>query len=245
MEYRWGMLGKPYNGDRDVALTFDNYVNEHHLYLRKHNEVIKIEFANIVTYIKRGLHYRFNLYDDNEEFTFRDYGKLKDFTWKRVAIESDHALTYPVIKKTYLERLRSSPKIPIEKVTEIMDEGRVYGLHMTLERDGNVTSGRLSIDPIHKNDISINIYRDGVYENLTDIQQVLDMLGESDVIGIHVLTGDEIDLLIMVNDYKVKEYIDKLVTIYDKLRDYLTHNNTPLGTVINNIDLYHCLSYGV
>jgi len=52
-------------------------------------------------------------------------------------------------------------------------------------------------------------------------------------------------LLLLVEDEKTRERINKVMFIVDRAKEYLQQNHIPLRTVIENLDLYYCLSYGL
>jgi len=176
-------------------------------------------------------------------YTFRDYGQLKNFTWKSTSI---------VIKKSYLNKLWDSREIPRNIVTKAINEGRVYGLNVILEdydyMTGKPYSAKLYVLPIHPDtEEEIWIFRPDDYESPDDVQRVLDILGESRVIGIYVQLEDHCisSLIIKINDSKTKWFIDKLITVYRKFRYDFQDNDISLGAVLDNLDLYYCLSFGV
>jgi len=50
---------------------------------------------------------------------------------------------------------------------------------------------------------------------------------------------------LFVEDEKTRERINKVMFIVDRAKEYLQQNHIPLRTVIENLDLYYCLSYGL
>ena len=176
-------------------------------------------------------------YEYYEDYTFRYYGKLKDFSWY---FQKSRKMTYLITKRSYIRKFREAPFVLLEDVTKDVNEGRVYELY--LGRSFPLTVA-LVIHPVHTRDIVV-IARKNIEESFRDYERLLENLGEADVIGIHAEVDFSDNLLIRVDD-RMKVFLDKLIIIYTRLSKYLTEYDIPLGTVLDNIDLYHCLSYGV
>ena len=179
------------------------------------------------------------LFSDIRDYTFRYYGKVKDFTWY-----DEETL---VTTRSHLEYMKNSPKLSINHIDEEVLAGRVYGITLIdLESANRVNSRLTRLDDI---DNWSFLYRYGSPESVSDIEKFLNMIAGADVIALHTRVGHEVDYvhdIILLVDDNTKIFLDKLMTIYNRnMRKYFSKHNITLGMVLDNLDLYHCLSYGV
>jgi len=188
------------------------------------------------------------LFPKDKDYTFRSYGKMKDFTWYDKEIL--------VTTRSHLEYIRNSPKLSVDYVDNEVLKGRVYGLELY---DWEYSDNRLSLvsgtlqlvrfDNI-KNYVYLSRYDEK--EPVSDIQRFLDMIAEADVIALNAKVDRNVnyshDFVLLVYDDQTKIFLDKLMTIYredGRMREYLGEYNITLGMVLDNVDLYHCLSFGL
>jgi len=219
------MIGEPLDYYDEVALLDGDVVHTEYLDA-KDGYTIRFNFTDV--YFMYGEY----LFTNNKSYTFRKYGKLKDFTWKKADSDSDL-----VVKIDHVPKLKRSPKIDPVKVQNLIHEERVYGLKVSLD-EIKVVKAHL------KHHTSIFTDR---YPNISsDIQYILDTLGESDVIGLKVnIDYLEVYDVVIVVDQRSKELLDKLTRIYDNLKEYIEKNKITLGAVLKNLDLYYCIALGV
>jgi len=185
------------------------------------------------------------LFANDNDNTFRDYGKLKNFTW-------DYRVNL-ITTKSHLEYMRNSPKLSIDYVDNEVLAGRVYVLSFAGFYSTDVELlQRVRLELVRLNDIKNNagLNRRYEYESVDDTQRVFNMVAEADVISMRIKAEDKsiyrfATIVIRVDD-KTKELLDKLMTIYRKeMKEYFKEHNITLGMVLDNLDLYHCLSYGL
>jgi len=197
---------------------------------------------------KYGLHERKSefLFPSKEEYTFRNYGKLKDFSW-----DNEGKL---VTTKSHLEYIKNSPKLSVKEIDREVIEGRVYGLdpyYLARSDDGlSLASGKLKLVRLDNTKNSVYLSRYHERDPASDIQRFLDMIAEADVIALYTNVNNDAYCHIILhvdNNTKIKIFLDKLMTIYreDRMRRYLAKYNITLGMVLDNLDLYHCLSFGL
>jgi len=186
------------------------------------------------------------LFPKESDYTFRDYGKVKNFTWRYGR--------YLATTRSHLEYIRNSPILDISNVEAEITKGRVYGLSLDYWETttmGAVTEGALYL--VKPKDKKTAFLSGRPRENSHDMQRFLDLIAEADVIGL--LAQIRLDqfisnatILFNINDNdQLKVFLDKLITIYStrkNMNKYLGKNKITLGNVMDNIDLYHCLSYG-
>jgi len=186
------------------------------------------------------------LFANDNDNTFRDYGKLKNFAW-------DYRLNL-ITTKSHLEYIRNSPKLPIDYVDNEVLAGRVYGLIFVGVYSIGVKLplqvGSLGLIRLNNIKNYVGLSRRYENESIDDIQRVFDMIAEADVISMYIKIENKpahmpLPIVIRVDD-KTKELLDKLMTIYKKeMKEYFQEHNITLGMVLDNLDLYHCLSYGL
>jgi len=241
-------LGEPFDKNEEVGLIHDLTSHGKPMTMTFRNTTLRLSFRPIKVSEDDK---KYPLFYDEGEYTFRDYGKLENFTWKNIA-----KFDFPIIRKSYLDRLRNSPKISRHEVIKAIIEDRVYGLELSIWR--NDTSGRVSGGIMTLISISTGLVT-YIYDEsdsvITNYQRLLDMLGRSDVIGMYVrirgvrgpynskpfyIQG----LVIKVNDAD-RQFLNKLILIYNKLMKDLRANKISLGHVLDNIDLYYCIALGL
>ena len=190
------------------------------------------------------------LFRDVSNYTFRNYGKVKNFTWN-IAPSDIMRLTTTKSHLRYIKK--RSQRLSVREVDEEVMAGRVYVLELF---DWNSSSGkpiiiRGTLRLARLDNISYDVYlsKSNSTESASDIQRFLDMIAEADVIALHIdvnnLRYPGSDIMFVVDD-NTKIFLDKLMTIYNRnMRDYLYKHNITLGMVLDNLDLYYCLSFGV
>ena len=52
-------------------------------------------------------------------------------------------------------------------------------------------------------------------------------------------------LLLLVEDEKTREILNKIVTVMVKLSKHISDNNIPLESILANLDLYYCIALGM
>jgi len=219
------MIGEPLDYYDEVALFYGEVVHTEYLHT-KDGYTIRFNFTD--AYLMNGEY----LFTNNKSYTFRKYGKLKDFTWKKADSDSDL-----VVKTYHVPKLKRSPKIDPAKVQNLIYEERVYGLQVSI--------GEIRVAKTHLKRHS-SIFTDLYPGVFVDIQYILDTLGESDVIGLKVnIDYEDVYDVVIVVDQKSKELLDKLTTIYDNLKKYIEKNKITLGAVLENLDLYYCIALGM
>jgi hypothetical protein len=205
----------------DATFAIDNVVTIH-----KADITIDIEFQGIYYYS----------YMDNEggdlfgskpeNYTFRDYGKLKNFALRTI-YRYGQTSTRIVIPKSYLPRLQNSPIIDKRTIEENLD--RVYALDLHYERKTVFTLSLLK--PLDFQPIGFTH---------DDMITFTDMLGEETVVGLFVLIPEGhyyYHFLILV-DEDTKLVLDKLIYIYTHISGYLEEQGITLKDVLEDIDLY-------
>jgi len=188
------------------------------------------------------------LLPNNNDYTFRKYGKLKNFAWYDEEIL--------VTARSHLEYIRNSPKLSINYVDEEVLAGRVYGFSFVSSASDTEfyligTSFGLRIVRLNAIRNWVDLYRHLTDESISDMEKLLYMIADADVIALSSDVGRNdyygCDIILLVDD-DTKILLDKLMTIYrddGRMRGYLTKHDITLGMVLDNLDLYHCLSYGV
>ena len=232
-------LGEPFDERTHVWLGHDTDVHEERLSKNR----LKITFYRVM-FGRREDQFQPLFANDNDN-TFRDYGKLKNFAW-------DYRVNL-ITTKSHLEYMKNSPKLPIDYVDNEVLAGRVYGLRFA----GSYSTGdellqRVRLELVRLNDIKnfAGLNRRYEYESVDDTQRVFNMVAEADVISMRIKAEDEstyrfATIVIRVDD-KTKELLDKLMTIYKKeMKEYFKEHNITLGMVLDNLDLYYCLSFGL
>jgi hypothetical protein len=177
----------------------------------------------------------YNSYSDQEQgflfgqyfrdYTFRDYGKLKNF-----AIRLVMSATSVAIPKSYLPRLKNSPIIPLHEIEENID--RVYGLDLLYWRNQS------TVMPLLKGEfVDIGFTR-------SDMITLTNILDEQQVIGLFVrlpMKGLDrsmlVDFLLLVDD-NTKRLLNKLIYIYTHISDFLEKKGITLKDVLEDVDLY-------
>jgi hypothetical protein len=173
---------------------------------------------------------RDTLFSSDSEYTFRDYGKLKNFDDKdtfHVRMAPGH--THITIDKSYLKRLRSSPEIDVHYVKDNIT--RLYALDIFVELTEPII--RLSLTNITDRKSFTFILEP------QEAQYLYDMLGEQQVIAIFAIVNnvDHYNFLLLVDD-NTKTLLDKLIFIYTHISDYLEKEGITLKDVLEDIDLY-------
>jgi len=238
-------LGEPFDKNEEVVLIHDLTSHGKSMTMTLHGTTLRLSFRPIKV-LEDDKEYP--LFPNKEEYTFRDYGKLENFTWKEVT-----KFNFPVIRKSYLDRLRNSPRISRYEVVKAIIEDRVYGLEFSLWNGS--TSGRMSGGIMTLVSISTGFIID-IYDEsdsaITNYQRLFDMLGGSDVIGMFVNVRGPYSnksiyiqgFVIQINDAD-KQFLNRLILIYNKLSRNLRANRISLGHVLDNLDLYYCIALGV
>ena len=197
------------------------------------------------------------LFRDVSNYTFRNYGKVKNFTWN-IAPSDIMRLTTTKSHLRYIKK--RSQRLSVREVDEEVMAGRVYVLELF---DWNSSSGkpiiiRGTLRLARLDNMSYDVYlsKSNSTESASDVQRFLDMIAEADVIALNVRVSEIIekwrvilrpDLIIRVDD-NTKIFLDKLITIYrrdGKMKKYFAEHNITLGMVLDNLDLYYCLSFGL
>jgi hypothetical protein len=198
------------------------------------NNVVTIHKAGITIDIEfLGIYYS---YMDNEggdlfgskpeNYTFRDYGKLKNFAL-RTNYRYGQTSTHIVIPKSYLPRLQNSPIIDKITIEENLD--RVYALDLHYERKTVYTLSLLK--PLDFQPIGFTH---------DDMITFTAMLGEETVVGLFVLIPEDhyyYHFLLLVDD-NTKRLLNKLIYIYTHISDFLEKHNITLKDVLEDVDLY-------
>jgi len=231
-------FGAQINPSIHVKLFGDSIINSERL--PKSNLVVYFSKIRVDPVKRKNQH----LFPNDRDYTFRKYGKLKDFTWYNEIIL--------VTTKSHLEYIKNSPKLSIDYVDEEILAGRVYGVTVIhVEYNNKSSIKEVDLRLVRFNDINNLVYlnRYGMYESVSDVERFIDMIADADVIALKVDLDNPnffgSDIVIYADD-KTKIFLDKLMTIYNRnMRDYLYKHNITLGMVLDNLDLYHCLSYGV
>ena len=191
------------------------------------------------------------LFRDVSNYTFRNYGKVKNFTWN-IAPSDIMRLTTTKSHLRYIKK--RSQRLSVREVDEEVMAGRVYGLDLyswDSSDDGlslvGGTLGLVRFDSIANNYVYLGRYYER--EPASDIQRFLDMIAEADVIAMYAKTKHTSyeEIIIRVDD-NTKIFLDKLITIYrrdGKMEKYFAEHNITLGMVLDNLDLYYCLSFGL
>jgi hypothetical protein len=220
-------LGGKLNPEEDVVLKyfmFDDYGAPHTLYTS--GGVIILSFRKIYLYYNYGVRTReADLFPKLQDYTFRDYGKLKNF-----AILRDFKGFYEItVPRSYITRLQNSPIIPITEIERNID--RIYAILFDYLRLTPVNIWNLT----HAESKRIASSRE-------DLQILANMLDEAQVIGLLVLVHrtpeyGTYNFLLLVDD-NTKTLLDKLIFIYTHISDYLEKEGITLKDVLEDIDLY-------
>jgi len=238
-------FGAPFDKENELQLFYSGH-DEHWVYLDNIDLSARFKIFKAVNLFKA--YSLTQVFPDEGYYTFRNYGQMKNFTWKHKK--------YIVTTKSHLEYIRNSRALSVDMVEAEIKKGRVYIL--TLENwHGNmygksyiITDGALLLARLGIWETAI-LTGIGMMEDVSDIQRFLDIINEAYVIGLYafISMGGKAawaDIIFHVDD-NTKIFLDKLITIYRKdgvMRRYLGEHKITLGMVLDNLDLYHCLSFG-
>ena len=172
-----------------------------------------------------------HLFDKFTDYTFRDYGPFRNFDFKGYG-----SLT---IKEYYLNVLKSSQIIPLEEIDSNIN--RIYGISI-FASSTEPLSGQLNIWAVKGKFKVARIYDYGI----DGIKRLLEHMKDAKVVGLYAgIHGDWLNLLVLVDD-KTRAIFNILIAIYtSNVTTQLIKNKTPLTTVLDNLDLYHCISLGL
>jgi hypothetical protein len=220
------MLGEKFDPEKDVGLYSTTLYTARQYKIEYAGETISFRFAGIGMVIDDT---RDTLFSSDSEYTFRDYGKLKNFDDKdtfHVRMAPGH--THITIDKSYLKRLRSSPEIDVHYVKDNIT--RLYALDIFVELTEPII--RLSLTNITDRKSFTFILEP------QEAQYLYDMLGEQQVIAIFpIINRYSYDLLLLVDD-DTKRLLNKLIYIYSNISDFLNKHNISLKDILEDIDLY-------
>jgi hypothetical protein len=220
------MLGEKFDPEKDVGLYKTTLYTDRRYKIKYAGETISFEFAGIGMVIDDT---RVTLFSSDSEYTFRDYGKLKNFDDKdtsHVRMAPGH--THITIDKSYLKRLRSSPEIDVHYVEDNITKLYILDLWVKL----NEPTIRLSFQNITDGKSFTFILEP------QEAQYLYDMLGEQQVIVIFpIVNGYSYDFLLLVDD-NTKRLLNKLIYIYTHISDFLKKKGITLKDILEDIDLY-------
>jgi len=167
----------------------------------------------------------------------RDYGELRDFSLDEDDVFFDDSRT----------DVLNAPDFEFRSEDDL---SKLYGIshewHTLVLSRYTYTNGRLVKDGI-------------TITSLDDFKAIKSEMDDARVIGLSIkmapvysggryLTHSDQSinkLLLLVEDEKTRERINKVMFIVARAKKYLQQNNIPLRTVFENLDLYYCLSYGL
>ena len=245
------IFGAPFDEENEVKL-YSTGRTAHSERLPKSGLDISFVSLRLATNPTLGINTTKPLLPSSKDYTFRNYGKMKNFTWK---YPRDITTTI-----SHIQYIRKSPKLPIDEVDDEVLAGRVYGLDLfSWDHDPDksmIIRGTLRLARLDNMSYDVYLSKSNSTESASDVQRFLDMIAEADVIALNVRVSEIIekwrvilrpDLIIRVDD-NTKIFLDKLITIYrrdGKMKKYFAEHNITLGMVLDNLDLYYCLSFGL
>jgi len=234
------IFGAPFDEENEVKLFYKKREG-HWVYL----DNIDLGAELVIFYADNSAPF----FPDEGYYTFRNYGQMKNFTWKY----SNHITT----TKSHLEYIHNSRALYVDRVEAEIKKGRVYVLTLSeaavKRKYGNsyiLTEGAFLLARLGNWETAILSGR-GMREDASNIQRFLDIINEAYVIGLYafISMGKHrvwADIIFHVDD-NTKIFLDKLITIYKdvgRMREYLSRHKITLGMVLDNLDLYYCLSFG-
>ena len=178
------------------------------------------------------------IYKYREKAGLRDYGELRNFI-----IDRDGGL---FIDESYVDNILHAPDFEFRSPDDL---SRLYG-----------------IAPSHIDD-SIYLYRytysykmmvrDALKLTHEEFEEIKARVGldSAKVIALAVgITPHTPEnqflpfinrLLLLVEDEKTREILNKIVTVMVKLSKHISDNNIPLESILANLDLYYCIALGM
>jgi hypothetical protein len=220
-------FGEKLNPEEDVVLKyfmFDDYGASYTL--DTYGGEIDLSFRKIYLYYNYGVRTtKADLFPNLKDYTFRNYGKLKNFAILR-DFNGFYGITVP---RSYITRLQNSPIIPITEIERNID--RIYAILFDFFLLTSVDIWNLTHAKPKR-----------IYSSREDLQILANMLGEAQVIGLLVLISRTPEygtyhFLILVDD-DTKVVLNKLIYIYSNIRDFLEKHNISLKDILEDIDLY-------
>jgi len=171
------------------------------------------------------------LFDKFTDYTFRDYGPFRNFDFKGYG-----SLT---IKEHYLNVLRSSQRIPLKEIDNNIN--RIYGISVFASSTESL-SGQLNIWAVKRRFEIVRVYDYGI----DGLKRLLERMKDAKVVGLYAgRYGDWLDLLVLVDD-ETRAIFNTLITIYtSNITTQFIKKRVPLTTVLDNLDLYHCIALGL
>jgi hypothetical protein len=159
------------------------------------------------------------IHNQISDYTFRDYGKLKNF---------GITMTTPgvFIPKSYLQRLKTAPKIPVSVIKENIQH--IYAISYLYSYILYIIQPKIKIVEISIPDF--NSFK--TFYTMLDEQQVIGLFVELPMKGLHL-----VNFLLLVDD-DTKVVLNKLIYIYSNIKDFLKKHNISLKDILEDIDLY-------
>jgi len=248
------IFGAPFDEENEVKL-YSTGRTAHSERLPKSGLDISFVSLRLDTNPTLGINTTKPLLPSSKDYTFRNYGKMKNFTWKY-----PRKITTTI---SHIQYIRKSPRLSIDEVDDEILAGRVYGLELYSWRypypEPILIRGTLKLARLDDMSYYACLDNDDYAESASDVQRFLDMIADVDVIALNVeVTKEDVifrpDFVIHVDD-NTKLLLDKLMKIYKdvrgmsrrygKMKEYMRRHNITLGMVLDNLDLYYCLSFGL
>jgi len=225
------MIGDPLEED-DIKLTiFTTHTSNLIYYPDREAPKFQIEFYPVEVRRARTDQVLGRLFDKLIDYTFRDYGPFRNFDFKGYG-----SLT---IKEHYLNVLRSSHRIPLKEIDNNIN--RIYGISVFASSTESL-SGQLNIWAVRGRFEVVRVYDYGI----DGVKRLLERMKDAKVVGLYAgRYGDWLDLLVLVDD-ETRAIFNTLITIYtSNITTQFIKNRVPLTTVLDNLDLYHCIALGL
>jgi len=169
---------------------------------------------------------------------FKDYGKFRNFYIEEGDPTEVHHRPNPIIDESYLPNILNAPEYRFMSKDEM---NKMYGLFYPPM--GMFLRHYMYVDG------ALTMY-EAVLPYHIFIQYIRPRLEDAMVIAFHVVVPTVrrmVDnmMLLLVEDKESREFLNKLTFTEDRLSKYISDDRISVEAIIQNLDLYHCLSYGV
>jgi len=177
-----------------------------------------------------------DIYRYNRKAVFRDYGEFRNFI-----IDRKGGL---FIDESYVDNILHAPSFKFRSPDDL---SRLYG----------ITPGSNFIYLYRYTYSYKMMVRDALNLTHEEFEEIKARVGLDSAkvialaVGITPHTPENRSLpfinrlLLLVEDEKTREILNKIVTIMVKLREYISDNNIPFSSIMDNLDLYYCIALGM
>jgi len=178
-----------------------------------------------------------DIYKYHGKAGFRDYGEFRNFIIGKGGV---------FIDESYVDNILHAPSFEFRSQDDL---SRLYGIGLSTIDD--------TIYLYHYTYSYKMMVRDALNLTPEEFEEIKTIVGLDGVrvialaVGITPYTPESASLpfinrlLLLVEDEKTRMMLNKIMTVMTKLDKYIRDNNIPFKSIMDNLDLYYCISLGM